>query len=98
MSAIPRRAAYVVKIRRLNDLATIYIAKKKLFRSGDDYRAMLWSHAGARSAAELDVRGRIKVLSYLQTISPHVSSRRWLVRVARRRLYHRPLQPDQLQG
>ncbi|MBX3589034.1 MAG: regulatory protein GemA [Ramlibacter sp.] len=56
---------------RNRELAQIHVAKKQFLDSGkfasdDDYRAMLWTQARVRSAAELDHAGRQKVLDYLK--------------------------------
>jgi len=51
--------------RRRSELAKIHIAEKQLFRSKDEYRDMLESVAGVRSAADLDAAGRGKVLDHL---------------------------------
>lgn len=49
----------------------IHMAKAELLRSGkfqsdDDYRAMLWTQARVKSAADLDHAGRQTVLAYLR--------------------------------
>lgn len=51
--------------RRRSELAKIHIAEKQLFRSKEEYRDMLESMAGVRSAADLDAAGRGKVLDHL---------------------------------
>jgi hypothetical protein len=56
---------------RNRELAMIHMAKAELLRSGkfqsdDDYRAMLWTQARVKSAADLDHAGRQTVLAYLR--------------------------------
>ena len=56
--------------RRRADLAAIHvIAGKQLRLDEDTYRALLERVAGVRSAADLDVRGRIKVLEELRRLT-----------------------------
>lgn len=43
----------------------IQIARRQLHMSEDDYRAMLWGVARAKSSLELDHAGRAKVLAHL---------------------------------
>jgi phage gp16-like protein len=50
---------------RKKDLAKIHIAKKQLGLDEPTYRAMLQMVAGVESAADLDGKGRRKVLSHL---------------------------------
>ncbi len=52
--------------RRRSELAKIHIGKKQLFDADEDYRDMLESVAGVRSAADLDEAGRRKVLEHLK--------------------------------
>lgn len=52
---------------RRRDLAKIHIAKKQLGMSDTAYREMLKNIAGVASAADLDVRGRSKVLGHLKS-------------------------------
>lgn len=54
------------KDRRRRDLAMIHIARKELGLDEDTYRAMLWSVARAKSAADLDYQGRRTVLDHLR--------------------------------
>jgi phage gp16-like protein len=51
---------------RRRDLAKIHIAKKQLGMSDTIYREMLKNVAGVASAADLDGRGRLKVLAHLR--------------------------------
>ena len=53
--------------RRKSELAKIHIGKKQLFDGDGEYRAMLRSLAGVRSAADLDEAGRRAVLEHLKT-------------------------------
>ncbi len=62
--SVKARASTSAK-RRRSELAKIHIAEKQLFRSKDEYRDMLESVAGVRSAADLDAAGRGKVLDHL---------------------------------
>ena len=56
----------MTKDRRQSELAKIHIGKKQLFDDGGDYRDMLQSVAGVRSAADLDEGGRRAVLEHLK--------------------------------
>lgn len=51
---------------RRRDLALIHIAKKDLALSDEDYRALLWTVARARSAGDLDAHDRRKVIQHMQ--------------------------------
>lgn len=51
---------------RKRELAAIHVAKAQLGMDDDTYRAMLENMTGKRSAADLDWRGRKKVLDYLK--------------------------------
>jgi hypothetical protein len=58
---------------RNRELAMIHMAKAELLRTGkfqsdDDYRAMLWTQARVKSAAELDHAGRQTVMAYLRSL------------------------------
>lgn len=53
---------------RRRDLAKIHIAKKQLGMDETTYREMLNAVAGVGSAADLDERGRAKVIKHLQNI------------------------------
>ena len=59
MSAMP-------KDRRQSELAKIHIGKKQLFDDDGDYRDMLQSVAGVRSAAKLNEAGRRAVIEHLK--------------------------------
>jgi hypothetical protein len=66
---------------RNRDLGTIHLAKKELMQAGrflsdDDYRAMLWTQARVRSAADLDHAGRRKVIEHLKSLGFNASTRR----------------------
>ena len=52
--------------RRRSELAKIHIGAKQLFDDDSDYRSMLQSVAGVRSAADLDEAGRRKVIEHLK--------------------------------
>ncbi len=52
--------------RRRSELGKIHIGKKQLFDDDGDYRDMLQSVAGVRSAADLDEAGRRLVLEHLK--------------------------------
>lgn len=51
---------------RRRDLAVIHLAAKQLGLDDETYRAMLWTVARVRSAADLDFAGRAKVLTHMQ--------------------------------
>ena len=51
---------------RKRELAQIHVAKAQLGLDDDTYRAMLWTVARVKSAAELDWAGRKKVLDHLK--------------------------------
>lgn len=52
---------------RKSELAQIHVAKSQLGLDDDTYRAMLWTVAKVRSAADLDWAGRKKVIDHLKT-------------------------------
>lgn len=52
--------------RRRSELGKIHIGKKQLFDDDGDYRDMLQSVAGVRSAADLDDAGRRSVIEHLK--------------------------------
>jgi phage gp16-like protein len=52
---------------RKRDLALIHVGKKALGLSDEDYRAMLWAVARAKSSGDLDAFGRRKVLGHLKS-------------------------------
>lgn len=54
--------------RRRADLAKIHVAKKELGLSEDNYRALLQSLCGVKSAKDLDFMGRQKLLIKLQSL------------------------------
>lgn len=63
---------------RRRDLAKIHIAKKQLGLDDQTYREMLHNVAGVESAADLDRRGRSKLLGHLRNIgfrSTHKSAK-----------------------
>lgn len=51
---------------RKRELAQIHIGRQQLGLDDDTYRAMLWTVARVRSAADLDWRGRKLVLDHLK--------------------------------
>lgn len=51
---------------RKAQLAQIHIAKDQLGMDEDTYRAMLWVVGRVRSAADLDLPGRMRVLEHLK--------------------------------
>lgn len=56
-SGWPRFTREARRYRRNSELAKIHIGKKQLFDDDGDYRAMLKSVVGVRSAADLDQAG-----------------------------------------
>lgn len=52
--------------RRSRELAAIHAAARELGMDDDSYRAMLWTVARVRSAADLDDAGRRAVLDHLR--------------------------------
>lgn len=50
---------------RRRDLAKIHVGKKQLALSDEDYRALLWSVARARSAGDLDAHARRQVIEHM---------------------------------
>lgn len=63
----PKAKCSVKADSRRKDLAKIHIAKKVLGISDTAYREMLKNIAGVASAADLDGRGRSKVLGHLRS-------------------------------
>lgn len=63
---MPKRAKTSDARRR--DLAKIHIAKKQLGLNDETYREMLRNIDGVSSAADLDQRGRSKVLGHLRKL------------------------------
>lgn len=53
---------------RTRELAAIHAAARDLRMDDDSYRAMLWSVARVRSAADLDAGGRRQVLDHMRRI------------------------------
>lgn len=51
---------------RKRELAQIHVAKSQLGLDDDTYRAMLWTVARVKSAADLDWAGRKKVIDHLK--------------------------------
>ena len=51
---------------RARELGMIHVAKKQLRLDDDAYRAMLWSVARVKSAADLDAAGREAVIAHLK--------------------------------
>lgn len=51
---------------RGKELGMIHVAKKQLRLDDEAYRAMLWSVARVRSAADLDAAGREAVIAHLK--------------------------------
>ena len=58
-------SAQASDIRR-RELAQIHVAKTQLGLDDDTYRAMLWTVARVKSAADLDWAGRKKVIDHLK--------------------------------
>ncbi|MFZ5659159.1 MAG: gp16 family protein [Pseudomonadota bacterium] len=52
---------------RKADLAKIHLAIKELGWDDDTYRTVLWTIARVRSAADLDAKGRHKLISHLKS-------------------------------
>lgn len=70
MKKSPTKPVDKAALRRRKDLAAIHvIAAKQLRLDEETYRALLERVAGVRSAAELDVRGRIQVLQELRRLT-----------------------------
>lgn len=60
---------------RKRELAQIHVAKSQLGIDEDTYRAMLWTVARVKSAADLDWAGRKKVLDHLKAKGFKIKSR-----------------------
>lgn len=60
---------------RKREIAIIKIAQKQLGIDDDTYRAMLWTVARVKSAADLDWAGRKKVLDHLKAKGFKIKSR-----------------------
>lgn len=60
---------------RKRELAQIHVAKSQLGIDDDAYRAMLWTVARVKSAADLDWAGRKKVLDHLKAKGFKIKSR-----------------------
>lgn len=60
---------------RKRELAMIHVAKSQLGLDDDTYRAMLWTVARVKSAADLDWAGRKKVLDHLKAGGFKIKSR-----------------------
>lgn len=60
---------------RKRELAQIHVAKSQLGLDDDTYRAMLWTVARVKSAADLDWAGRKKVLDHLKAKGFKIKSR-----------------------
>jgi hypothetical protein len=73
---------------RNRELAAIHAAKHDLMLDDAEYRAMLWSVARVRSAADLDQAGRRKVLDHLRS--------RGAVRTPRKRVAQHPGTPHNI--
>lgn len=54
--------------QRKADLAKIHIARQQIGKSEDEYRDLVFGMFGKRSAADLDWRGRFKLLERLKTL------------------------------
>ncbi|MEX2338248.1 MAG: regulatory protein GemA [Aquisalimonadaceae bacterium] len=78
----------MAKDARTRELAAIHAAKRDLLLDDDAYRAMLWSVARVRSAADLDAGGRRRVLDHLKAVG-------WK-RKPRRRVAQHPGTPHNL--
>lgn len=61
---------------RGKELGMIHVAKKQLRLDDDAYRAMLWSVARVRSAADLDAAGREAVIAHLRARGFKTTSKR----------------------
>lgn len=72
---------------RKRELAQIHIAKSQLGIDDETYRAMLWTVARVKSAAELDFSGRKRVLD-------HLKSRGFKVVSSRKSAQAQPVAPD----
>jgi phage gp16-like protein len=71
MSMKPRTSADI----RKRELAQIHVAKSQLGLDEETYRAMLWTVARVKSAADLDWAGRKKVLDHLKAGGFKIKSR-----------------------
>ena len=60
---------------RKRELAQIHVAKAQLGLDDDTYRAMLWTVARVKSAADLDWAGRKKVIDHLKSAGAKSKSR-----------------------
>lgn len=60
---------------RRRELAQIHVAKAQLGLDDETYRAMLWTVARVKSAADLDWAGRKKVLDHLKAGGFKIKSR-----------------------
>ncbi len=64
------------KDQRKTELAMIHMGKAQLCMDEDSYRAMLWTVARVRSAADLDWAGRQKVLDHMKAKGAIFKSRK----------------------
>ena len=71
--AKPNRSAQSI---RAGELAQIHIAKGQLGMDDDAYRAVLWTVARVKSAADLDWSGRKRVLDHLKACGFKVKAKR----------------------
>lgn len=55
-------------VQRKKQLAMIHVARQQLRLDDDTYRAMLHKVAGVESAADLDARGRDRVLRHFRSL------------------------------
>lgn len=79
----PRTSADI----RKRELAQIHVAKSQLGLDDDTYRAMLWTVARVKSAADLDWAGRKKVID-------HLKANGFKIKPARKAVQTRPLASD----
>ena len=61
---------------RKRELAQIHIAKSQLGMEDETYRAMLWTVARVKSAADLDWTGRKRVLEHLKSRGAKLGGKR----------------------
>ena len=61
---------------RKSELAKIHIAKAQLGMDDETYRAMLWTIARVKSAADLDWAGRKRLLEHLKGIGAKIGGER----------------------
>lgn len=72
---------------RKRELAQIHVAKSQLGLDDETYRAMLWTVARVKSAADLDWAGRKKVLD-------HLKAKGFKIKAGKKAVTTRPLASD----